>query len=230
MLGSVPPLGGAGWVHQVHDNTAARCDLSIFLASAWCLRSDLLPVVNRLFIPDPSRLAKNRCWRRATSSTWLESQGCSLQEGRRLLLQRRILGGHPGDVGDLRQAGLLQSRWPPLLHPFPSGLRCGQGWAPRPPTWCNPHTAPARPTARCCTHSMRVPPKSNLLLSFHRFLTRCCIQATARLPWKLLQDVTPCPVHLLSRRHDRYAVSRQWTVGRRPLRRAAQHPLLQWRI
>jgi hypothetical protein len=62
-------LGGAGWVHQVHDNTAARRDLSIFLASVWCLRSDLLPMVIRLFIPDPSCLAKNCCWRRATSST-----------------------------------------------------------------------------------------------------------------------------------------------------------------
>jgi hypothetical protein len=47
-------LGGAGWVQQVHDDTATRQDLFVFRVSAWCLHMNLLPTVGKLFIPDPS--------------------------------------------------------------------------------------------------------------------------------------------------------------------------------
>jgi hypothetical protein len=128
-------LGGAGWVQQVHDDTAARRDLSVFRVSAWCLHMNLLPTVGKLFIPDPSPIGGSCCRQRAASSTLSESPGRPLQEGRRLLL-RRSPGRHPGDVGDVvvvpRPADLFRSRRP-KLRPFPSGLRCGpRGTSPTP--------------------------------------------------------------------------------------------------
>jgi hypothetical protein len=213
-------LGGAGWVQQVHDDTATRRDLSVFRVSAWCLHMNLLPTVGKLFIPDPSPIGGSCCQQRVASSTPSESPGRPLQEGRRLLLLRRSPGRHLGDVGDV----VVVPR-PAALRPFPSGLRCGPRWAPWLPMWHKPHAIPISPTRRHA-HSMKAPQKFNLRLSFCHLLTQCCIHAMARVPWKLLQDMTPRPARLLPRKHGRYALRRQrWTGSMRPPRGVAQHPL-----
>jgi hypothetical protein len=48
-------LGGSScWVHELHANTEARRDLSVFRLSTWCRWPDLIPSAMDLFIPDPA--------------------------------------------------------------------------------------------------------------------------------------------------------------------------------
>jgi hypothetical protein len=42
------------WVQELHADTEARRDLSVFCLSAWCRRPDLIPSAMDLFIPDPA--------------------------------------------------------------------------------------------------------------------------------------------------------------------------------
>jgi hypothetical protein len=129
--GTTASCGGC-WVQELHADTAAHQDLSVFQLSAWCRRSDLIPPAVDLFVPDPvatdqgplfekeGLLYPNRLWVAAGSSGWCSpppSLSAEPKQGRHHRRHGRHLHSlpqHPSSECEPLARALVHARLGPL--------------------------------------------------------------------------------------------------------------------